>query len=184
LEDEQLARRRERVDADLLHREADAAAHLARLRDHVETSHDRAPGRRSHQRAEHRDRRRLARAVRAQQPVAFARRDPHGHAAHRLAAVRVGLRDILDHDASERRGVIDLRSQLHELVQHALESCSHRLLLGLGGGQVVARRHSIGAALWVYLKRRSTAEKDATLGAGPTRGCRVKVAPRLAGVRG
>jgi hypothetical protein len=128
LQDKQLARRCERVDADLLHREADPAADLSGLRDDVVARHARAPGGGPHECAEHADGGRLARSVRSQQPVALARRDAERHGAHRLGAVRIDLAETLDDDriASEVRKVVAVRTQLHELVEHALESVLHR----------------------------------------------------------
>jgi hypothetical protein len=84
-----------------------------------------------HERAEHADGGRLACSVRAQQPVALTCRDADRDAGHRLSAVRVGLPEILDHDrvASWIRAVVNARSQLHELAEHALESVLHRSLL-------------------------------------------------------
>ena len=78
LQAQQLAAGHQRVERGLLERDADRPADLRGLRDDVEAGDDRAPGRRAQQRREDPHRRRLARAVGAEEPVDLAGRDLRG----------------------------------------------------------------------------------------------------------
>ena len=95
LQDEKLAARLARVEPGLLQRDADPAPDLVRLAGHVHAGDARAPGRDRQQRGEHADGRRLAGAVRAEEPEDPARVDAQVHAAHRLD-VPVAAAEVLD----------------------------------------------------------------------------------------
>ena len=75
---------------------ADPLPHLPRVLDDVVAEHARASRRRDEQRDQHLDRRRLARAVRAEEAEELALLDLEAHAAHRLD---------LFHAAADRPGV-------------------------------------------------------------------------------
>jgi len=72
---QQLAPRHQRIDRGLLERDADRAPHRVGVRDDVVSRHAGGAGRRAQQRREDAHRRRLARAVGAEEAVDLARRD-------------------------------------------------------------------------------------------------------------
>jgi len=129
LQDHQLLGGGEVVDAGLLHRKADPPAHLRRLGDDVEARHRRTPGRRLDQGAEHPDRGRLARPVRAENPEGLSGSHAQRDAAHSLGAVRIGLGETLEHDrVGKRRGALQplVARRPDELVQRAARRAHKR----------------------------------------------------------
>jgi len=98
LQGHQLLWRGEVIDARLLHRKADAPAHLDRVTDDVEAGHAGMPARWPDQGAEHPDRGRLAGAVRAEYSERLAGPNAQRDAAHRFGAVGIGLGQVVEHD--------------------------------------------------------------------------------------
>src|SRR5215217_9630944 len=98
MEDEQLASRGQIVDADLLHREPDLPPYAAWMLGDVEAGDRRGSAGGPDERAEHAHRRRLAGAVRAEDPEHLAGPDTERDPAHRLRAIRIALGEPVNDD--------------------------------------------------------------------------------------